>query len=260
MHQTLVMTCALLVTPVAAARSTWSPCGISMLSTLTPYGERHRGHSYAATVTWFILGATLGGAMLGAMIAALAALVAFAGWSAGTVTAIAAVACVVTIASDLRLAGLHLPLVPRQVNEEWVSGYRRWVYAVGFGAQIGVGVSTYVMTAAVYLMVALGALSGSPLTGWLIGVGFGAARGVAILLGAGLSNPVAIRRFHERFEELAPISRTAAIVAQAGSLVIVAERRGGLALAGCLVGATVVAAVVSRRLATVRSDVVGSRA
>jgi len=30
----------------AAARSTWSPCGLSMLSSLTPLAERGRGHRY----------------------------------------------------------------------------------------------------------------------------------------------------------------------------------------------------------------------
>ena len=49
----------------AAIRSTWSPCGLSMLSTLTPLAERSRGHRYAVTATWFVLGATLGGATLG---------------------------------------------------------------------------------------------------------------------------------------------------------------------------------------------------
>ena len=31
----------------AAARSTWSPCGLSMLSQLTPLGEAGRGQKYA---------------------------------------------------------------------------------------------------------------------------------------------------------------------------------------------------------------------
>jgi MFS family permease len=231
-----------------------------MLSTLTPYGEGSRGHSYAATAAWFIVGATLGGAVLGSVVSGLAALVAFVSWSAGTVAVIAVVAGMVCIASDLRLAGLHLPLVPRQVNEEWVRGYRRWVYAVSFGAQIGVGFSTYVMTAAVYLMVVVGALTGRPLIGWLIGLGFGAARGLAILLGAGLSTPAAIRRFHQRFENLASVSRVAAVVAQVVVVALVAARIADLALASGIIALAIAAAVLSRRRTGVQSYVAQTRA
>ena len=71
-------------------------------------------------------------------------------------------ACLVALAADRRLAGFQLPLHPRQVNELWLTRYRRWLYAVGFGAQIGSGFATYIMTAATYLMVVLAALTGSP--------------------------------------------------------------------------------------------------
>ena len=57
----------------AAVRSTWSPCGLSMLSTITPFGERGRGHAYRATATWFVVGAAGGGATLGLLMAGLAA-------------------------------------------------------------------------------------------------------------------------------------------------------------------------------------------
>ena len=53
------------VAVAAAIRSTWSPCGQSMLSTLTPMGEASRGNRFRTTATWFILGATLGGVVLG---------------------------------------------------------------------------------------------------------------------------------------------------------------------------------------------------
>ena len=38
----------------AAARSTWSPCGLSMLSSITPFGEHGRRHRYAVTATWYL--------------------------------------------------------------------------------------------------------------------------------------------------------------------------------------------------------------
>ncbi len=59
----------------AASRSTWSPCGLSMLSTITPVSERGRGHRYRATAAWFVLGAALGGATLGSVMALMAATV-----------------------------------------------------------------------------------------------------------------------------------------------------------------------------------------
>ena len=70
-----------------------------------------------------------------------------------------------TATSDLRPFGLHLPINPRQVNELWLGKFRSWVYGVGFGWQIGVGFATYIMTAAVYLTVALAALTGRPAGG-----------------------------------------------------------------------------------------------
>ena len=45
------------VAVAAAARSTWSPCGLSMLSSITPLAERSRGHRFGVTATWFVLGA-----------------------------------------------------------------------------------------------------------------------------------------------------------------------------------------------------------
>ena len=66
---------ALLVAVAAAVRSTWSPCGLSMLSTITPFGERAKGHRYAATSAWFVVGAVAGGLTLGALMAAGAVLV-----------------------------------------------------------------------------------------------------------------------------------------------------------------------------------------
>ena len=49
----------LVVAAAAAFRGTWSPCGLSMLSTVTPLAESGRGHRYRWTATWFFLGAVL---------------------------------------------------------------------------------------------------------------------------------------------------------------------------------------------------------
>jgi hypothetical protein len=54
-----VKSVVLVVAVAAAIRSTWSPCGLSMLSTITPIAERGRNHRYYSTATWFVLGAVL---------------------------------------------------------------------------------------------------------------------------------------------------------------------------------------------------------
>ena len=167
MNLGLVAGAALLAVAVAV-RSTWSPCGLSMLSTVTPLAERGRGHRFAATAAWFIVGAIAGGATLGAGAALLAFGMAAVDLSSDVTVALAALAATVAFAADLRLFGFRLPMHTRQVDEVWLGKYRPWVYGVGFGWQIGVGLATYIMTAGVYLLIVLAALSASPTAAFLL--------------------------------------------------------------------------------------------
>jgi hypothetical protein len=192
------------VAVAAAARSTWSPCGLSMLSTITPLSERSRGHSYRATVGWFVLGATVGGATLGGVIALAAVAVRALGPSPTTAVALALAATVVAGVSDSGLAGVRLPIHRRQVNERWLDRYRPWVYGAGFGWQIGSGLATYITSAAVYLVVVLGALTGRPAVALALGTGFGLLRGLAVLLTRRLDTPSGLRAFHRRFTAAGP--------------------------------------------------------
>ena len=195
---------ALLLAAVAAARSTWSPCGLSMLSTITPFGERGRGHRYAATCTWFVLGATAGGLVLGAVAAGLAVLVAASGASGLAVGEVGLVAALVAAVSDAGLAGARLPVHFRQVNERWLDAYRPWVYGSGFGFQIGCGLATYITTAAVYLTVVLAALTADPAVALVVGTAFGLVRGLAVTLTRHVRTPMELRAFHLRFAGLLP--------------------------------------------------------
>jgi hypothetical protein len=183
----------------AAVRSTWSPCGLSMLSTITPFGERSKGHRYGATATWFVVGAVAGGLSLGALAAAGAAGVGALHLSDGAVAAVALAATLVALASDTGLAGRRLPIHGRQVNERWLDAFRPWVYGAGFGWQIGCGLATYITTAAVYLVVVLSALGGRPAVELAVGGAFGLVRGLAVLLTARLEDPAALLAFHRRF-------------------------------------------------------------
>ena len=75
------------------------------------------------------------------------------------------------------MLGFAPPFFKRQVNEYWLTRYRAWVYGSGFGWQIGAGITTYIMTAAVFVTVAFGALTAGPWAALVLGVGFGLARG-----------------------------------------------------------------------------------
>jgi hypothetical protein len=200
----LLTVSAALIAVVAAARSTWSPCGVSMLATVTPLAESARGHRYRTTATWFVAGGLSGGATLGLLMAALAFGVHAAAPSTMVLAAIAGVTALLAAASDTRLGGFRLPFHSRQVNERWLDQFRPWVYGAGFGWQIGAGLVTYIKTAALYLMIVLAALTASPGTAFAIGVLFGVVRGLAVLLGRGITNPTTLAAFHRRFTAAAP--------------------------------------------------------
>lgn len=223
----LLVTLAAVVAVAAAIRSTWSPCGLSMLSTITPLGESGRRNRWAVTATWFVGGATLGGATLGAAAALLAAGVAAVDLSGEAVMGVAAALAAVTIASDLEVGGFRLPAHTRQVNESWLDQFRSWVYGGGFGWQIGVGLATYVTTSAVYLMLALAALTASPIAAFLIVTGFGLVRGLAVLLGRRLTSPDRLMALHRRLAELLPSAQRAIVLAQAAVLAVAAAAAWG---------------------------------
>ncbi len=237
-----VVTAAFAVAIVAAARSTWSPCGLSMLSSITPIGERGRGHTFRSTAGWFVFGSVVGGATLGAAMFALAAGVAALPVSAVALAVAAAIAAATTAAVDLGLTGVRIPVVRRQVNEVWLDRFRSWVYGAGFGWQIGVGFSTYVMTAAVFLLVVLGALTASPWIAFGLGVTFGAVRGLSVFMGARVTSPARLQQAHRRLAELRRPAWVAVITVQ----IAVAVAIGGLVWWPSLV---VEAAVVAVALA-----------
>jgi hypothetical protein len=188
----------------------------------------------------------LGGATLGMGAALLAAGVGALDLSAEAALGIAAVLAGVTIASDLKVGGFRLPSHTRQVNETWLDQFRSWVYGGGFGWQIGVGLATYVTTSAVYLMVAMAALTGSPATAFAIVTGFGLVRGLAVLLGRNLTSPDRLMALHRRLEELLPTAQRAVVLVQAAALAVAAGAAWGLVPAVVL-GTVGLVAVVARR-------------
>ncbi|MDQ6784847.1 MAG: hypothetical protein M3063_15715 [Actinomycetota bacterium] len=250
----LITIVAFAVALAAAARSTWSPCGLSMLSTITPLSERGRGHRYGGTAAWFIAGAVLGGVTLG-MGAALLAV----GWSAtGPSTAVAeglaAGAALLGAAGDAGLAGIRFPLFRRQVNERWLDQYRAWFYGAGFGWQVGVGLATYIMTAGVFVTIVAATLTGHPWTALGVCVTFGSARGLTVLLTRRLHSTQALRSFHRHFSWLEAPVRIGTIAVQIAGGALLAGAVWAPAGAAVVMGSLGVVAVShQRRQATIWS-------
>jgi hypothetical protein len=236
---------AFAVAIVSAIRGIWSPCGLSMLSSITPMTESGRGHRFATTAAWFVVGSMIGGLTLGIGAAAGAAGLAATGASLTVRLAIGAIAAALTASIDLGALGIDLPIFKRQVNDAWLRRYRGWVYGAGFGWQIGVGVATYIMTAGVLLTVALAVLGASPLLALVLGLTFGLVRGCGVYIGRSGTDPASLGRIHERLEHYAPTSRFAAAAVQ----VVAASALAGAVhpVAGIVVGGIGLAALVAGR-------------
>jgi hypothetical protein len=230
---------AILVALIAAIRSAWSPCSLSMLSSLTPFGEASRGNRYAVAATAFIGSALLGGLCLGLALSVPALAIDAFGVTPATASAVVAIAAGVTVAADFGV--VKTPRIPRQVDESWFGQFRPWVYGLGYGWQIGVGLATYVMTNAVYLMLVVAAMTGDPWVAICIGAIFGGVRGLTLLVGWRLVDPGRIRNLHRRLDALEPTSRLLAVGAQVVILSVAASHLGSVGVG--LVAAVVVAAI-----------------
>ena len=240
-----VLVLGVVVAFAAAVRSTWSPCGQSMLSQLTPVGEASRGYRYRTTATWFVAGAVVGGATLGAVMALLAWTVAAVGLTSTTLLGAAAVLAALGAAIDAGVLGFSPPFFKRQVNEYWLARYRAWVYGSGFGWQIGAGVTTYIMTAAVFVTIAYGALTAGPAAAFALGVFFGLVRGLAVLLTARRRTTAELFALHRRFDELGEPVRRAVIVVQLAVAVVAAGVAWGVVAALVAAAVLAVAALVT---------------
>lgn len=237
----------LLVGVIAAIRGVWSPCGLSMLSSITPMTEAGRGYRFRSTAAWFLAGGMVGGLAIGSLAAVGAALVRVADPSDSVRYGVAALAAVLTAGIDLGAFGIELPIFKRQVNDAWLRRYRSWVYGAGFGVQIGFGLATYIMTAGVFLTIALAVLTGSPAAALGVGATFGLVRGSAVYLGRTGTTPAALGKVHERLDDLAPVSRAAAAWVQVLAATVLATLAWSpFAGAGVAVAATVVALVSGR--------------
>lgn len=192
-----------------------------MLASITPLGERGRHSHYAVTVIAFLLGGAAAGALEGLALGAIGALI-LGGLPGATRLIALAVALGVAIAVDLQPGPAPGPR--RQVNEQWLDRYRGWVYGLGFGAQLGVGVSTIVTSAGTYVALLAALLSARPAAGAVILGLYGAVRGLTPLLAARSQTTGQLMALHAR------LARASVPVARIGLLVLVCAL--ALAVAG----------------------------
>jgi hypothetical protein len=165
-----------------------------MLGSITPLGERGRNRRWGITVTTYVIGSVLGGIAIAGALGWLGAAVGLGSLGVSVRLAILAAAVAVGIAVDLGLGGLRLPTIHRQVNEDWLVRYRSWVYGLGFGVQLGLGVVTIVTTSSIYAMLLASALSGSAASGAVIGGVFGFVRAAIVFTVAGVKRPEQLGR------------------------------------------------------------------
>jgi hypothetical protein len=176
-------------------------------------------------MTAFLLGAVVAGAAAGGLAGAGGSLALPS--AVGEDARLAALAAAIAIAIGLDVYGDPAPGPRRQVNERWLDQYRGWVYGLGFGAQLGVGVTTVISSAATYVALAAAFMSGTAAWGALIVGCFGAVRGLTPLAAARVDRPERLMAFHARFDR----SRVAARRSGPAILAVLLA----LAIAGALV-------------------------
>jgi hypothetical protein len=164
-----------------------------MLASITPLGERSRGFSWNVTAAAFAIGAIGAGTAAGAGMAALGSLLpGGTGWR----TIALLVALCVALLFDATPSRVRLPGTRRQVNEDWMTRYRGYVYGLAFGAQLGLGVVTIVTSAATYAVGAAAFLCGSPFIGAAIGAAFGLLRAASLLPARRARDSEGLRELH----------------------------------------------------------------
>ena len=195
-----------------------------MLASITPLGERGRHSNWTVTVSAFLIGATAAGAGAGALAGAVGklALTDAIGWRARL--AVLAVALAAATVLDFRPGAAPGPR--RQVNERWLDEFRGWVYGLGFGAQLGLAVTTVVSSAATYAALLAVFLTGDAGRGAVVLGCLGAVLGVTPLAAARVRRTDQLLAMHARLERWrAPAARLwpvlllgLLVVAVAGSL------------------------------------------
>lgn len=190
-----------------------------MLSSISPLGERARASRWWVTTTAYVIGSLVGGLALGGLSGVLGSVLPDTWRSSTWALGLAALLLLVGLALDLRVGGHELPSWRRQVDEQWLTRYRGWVYGVGFGAQLGFGLVTIITSSTTYAVVLLALLSGYPAAGLLVGGVFGLVRALPSVLMAGVRDRAALHRIFGTVEKWAKPAEAIARVALAAGAV-----------------------------------------
>jgi hypothetical protein len=182
-----------------------------MLASITPLGERARRSNWATTTVFYLAGSVAAGAALGVLAGLLGSGV-FDGVGVGVRLVVVGAALAAGIAWEL--ARGTVPGPRRQVNEQWLDRYRGWVYGLGFGAQLGAGVTTIVVSSAVYGVWLAALASAKPGAGVVIGACAGALRGATVLASARVVTPQRLVTLHQRLARLGGAMRAVGLAAQ----------------------------------------------
>jgi hypothetical protein len=192
-----------------------------MLASISPFGERARGQRWGVTVGAYVVASTVGGAFVAGVLGAIGRVV-LAPLHAGrdhTTVALGVIAAVAVagLLVDAGFGGAKLPGPARQVDENWLSSYRGWVYGAGYGLQLGAAFTTIVSASITYVAFACALLANSIVAAALIGAVFGFARATPQLLTAHVDDPASLRAVMQRFDAALPRARAGAYALQAAA-------------------------------------------
>jgi hypothetical protein len=183
-----------------------------MLSSISPLGERARHSRWWVTTTAYLLGSLAGGLALGGLAGLVGEVVPASVRTSRWAFALLAGLFLVGLLLDLR-ASPSVPSWRRQVDEQWLTAYRGWVYGVGFGVQLGFGLVTIITSTTTYAVVLLAALSGQVGAGLLVGGTFGLVRALPSLLMVRVRDRNHLRDVFGRIERWAGSMRVVARLA-----------------------------------------------
>lgn len=163
---------------LVGATGTWSPCGLSMIETIGPTG--HTGGlptTLAASATFAPF------AVAGAVITfGSLAVAGDAVHGAGGAIAYGIAAAVALAAAFAEARGLPIvPQVRRQLPIGWRQSVPMPLAAAGYGALLGLGFTTFILSYGVWALMGISLALGEPLAGLVIGLGFGIGRALPIV-------------------------------------------------------------------------------
>jgi hypothetical protein len=190
-----------------------------MLSSISPLGERARNSRWWLTTTAYLLGSLAGGLAMGGLAALLGSAVADSVRTSRWTLVVVAVLLLVGLVFDLR-GPQSLPSWRRQVDVDWLTRYRGWVYGGGFGVQLGFGLVTIITSATTYAVVLLAALTGHLGAGLAVGATFGVVRALPSLLLARVDDRDSLHRVFLRVEQWTNPAAVIAKVALGGAAAI----------------------------------------